>query len=79
MSSATATLDSPSVDKTDDVFHRDFGFLPIPKYLRHDPSAPVRFDLVLNVLFGVASTVGESQHLDIRLPSAETGLRDVQS
>ncbi|KAJ7914289.1 major facilitator superfamily domain-containing protein [Mycena leptocephala] len=34
----------------------DFGFLPIPRRLRYDPEKPFRFGLVLNVLFGFAST-----------------------
>ena len=34
----------------------DFGFLLIPRPLRHDPKKPFRFGLVLNVLFGFAST-----------------------
>ncbi|KZP00315.1 MFS general substrate transporter [Calocera viscosa TUFC12733] len=34
----------------------DFGFLPIPKHLRHDPSQPFRFTLLLNVVFAIAGT-----------------------
>ncbi|KAJ7119752.1 major facilitator superfamily domain-containing protein [Mycena epipterygia] len=34
----------------------DFGFLPIPRRLRYDPKKPFHFGLVLNVLFGFAST-----------------------
>ncbi|KAJ6455478.1 major facilitator superfamily domain-containing protein [Mycena sanguinolenta] len=34
----------------------DFGFLPIPRRLRYDPQKPFHFGLLLNVLFGFAST-----------------------
>ncbi|KAJ7205289.1 major facilitator superfamily domain-containing protein [Mycena pura] len=34
----------------------DFGFLLIPRPLRHDPKKPFHFGLLLNVLFGFAST-----------------------
>ncbi|KAI0033888.1 major facilitator superfamily domain-containing protein, partial [Vararia minispora EC-137] len=35
---------------------RDFGFLPIPRNLRYDPARPAHFGLLLNVVFGLAST-----------------------
>ncbi len=39
------------------VDHRkDFGFLPIPKRLRYDPARPAHFGLLMNVIFGAAST-----------------------
>ncbi|KAJ7101552.1 major facilitator superfamily domain-containing protein [Mycena belliarum] len=34
----------------------DFGFIPIPRRLRYDPEKPFHFGLLLNVLFGFAST-----------------------
>ncbi|KAJ7258786.1 major facilitator superfamily domain-containing protein [Mycena haematopus] len=34
----------------------DFGFLPIPRRLQYDPQKPFHFGLLLNVLFGFAST-----------------------
>ncbi|KAF8194412.1 major facilitator superfamily domain-containing protein [Mycena galopus ATCC 62051] len=34
----------------------DFGFLPIPRRLRYDPQKPFHFGIVLNALFGFAST-----------------------
>ncbi|KAI0056397.1 MFS general substrate transporter [Artomyces pyxidatus] len=34
----------------------DFGFLPIPRRLQYDPEHPAHFGLVLNVVFGLAST-----------------------
>ncbi|KAI0051500.1 MFS general substrate transporter [Auriscalpium vulgare] len=34
----------------------DFGFLPIPNRLRYDPEHPAHFGLLLNVVFGIAST-----------------------
>lgn len=35
---------------------RDFGFLPIPKRLRWDPTDPPEFSLLLNAIFGFAAT-----------------------
>ncbi|KAM5541230.1 hypothetical protein V8D89_005159 [Ganoderma adspersum] len=35
---------------------KDFGFLPIPKRVRYDPERPAHFGLMMNVIFGVAST-----------------------
>ena len=35
---------------------KDFGFLPIPKRVRYDPERPAHFGLLMNVIFGVAST-----------------------
>ena len=35
---------------------KDFGFLPIPKRLRHQPNQPFHFGLFLNIFFGIAST-----------------------
>ncbi|PIL34821.1 hypothetical protein GSI_02608 [Ganoderma sinense ZZ0214-1] len=35
---------------------KDFGFLPIPKRVRYDPERPFHFGLLMNVIFGVAST-----------------------
>ncbi|TCD60323.1 hypothetical protein EIP91_010347 [Steccherinum ochraceum] len=37
-------------------YRRDFGFLPIPKRLQHDPNRPFKWTLTLNIVFGVAST-----------------------
>ncbi|KAF9462861.1 major facilitator superfamily domain-containing protein [Collybia nuda] len=34
----------------------DFGLVPIPRRLRHDPSKPFHFGIVMNVAFGFAST-----------------------
>jgi hypothetical protein len=36
---------------------KDFGFLPIPKRLRFDEADPPCFGWVLNVTFGLASTL----------------------
>jgi hypothetical protein len=41
-------------------FTKDFGFLPIPRRLRHDPDKPPHFGLALNIAFGFASTFGQS-------------------
>ncbi|EPQ60755.1 MFS general substrate transporter [Gloeophyllum trabeum ATCC 11539] len=35
---------------------KDFGFLPIPSKLRHDPAHPAKFSIILNVTFGFGST-----------------------
>ncbi|KZT50327.1 MFS general substrate transporter [Calocera cornea HHB12733] len=35
---------------------RDFGFVPIPKRLRHDPARSFDFTLLLNIVFAVAGT-----------------------
>lgn len=63
MASETDTLDTPDPTKTDETITRDFRVIPIPKYLRYDPNAPTRFDIFLNILFGVASTFGQPHFL----------------
>ncbi|TBU43678.1 major facilitator superfamily domain-containing protein [Dichomitus squalens] len=35
---------------------KDFGFLPIPIRVRYDPESPAHFGLLMNVIFGIAST-----------------------
>ena len=35
---------------------KDFGFLPIPKSVRYEPERPTHFGLLMNVIFGIAST-----------------------
>ncbi|KAM5541185.1 hypothetical protein V8D89_005114 [Ganoderma adspersum] len=58
----TAPLDSPEqevVKVPEDAVtdHRkDFGFLSVPKRLQYDPERPAHFGLLVNVIFGVAST-----------------------
>ena len=37
----------------------DFGFLPIPRRLRHDPDNPTSFGLGMNVIFAIASAFCE--------------------
>ena len=37
-------------------YTKDFGFIPIPRHLRYDPSEPFHFGIALNVAFGFAST-----------------------
>ncbi len=39
---------------------KDFGFLPIPKHVRYDPERPFHFGLLMNIIFGVASTFSMS-------------------
>ncbi|OSX57124.1 hypothetical protein POSPLADRAFT_1061821 [Postia placenta MAD-698-R-SB12] len=41
---------------------KDFGFLPIPKHLRHDPKHPAYFGLLLNATFGFAGTFVQFSH-----------------
>lgn len=36
----------------------DFGFLPIRPALRYDPDKPIHFGVLLNAIFGFASTFG---------------------
>uniref|UniRef100_A0A8H8CS17 Major facilitator superfamily (MFS) profile domain-containing protein n=1 Tax=Psilocybe cubensis TaxID=181762 RepID=A0A8H8CS17_PSICU len=38
------------------AFTKEFGFLPIPRHLRYDPSKPPHFGLLLNIAFAFAST-----------------------
>ncbi|KAJ7505896.1 major facilitator superfamily domain-containing protein [Mycena galericulata] len=47
---------TPSPDSGENLMTHDFRFLPIPRRLRYDPKKPFHFGLVLNVLFGFAST-----------------------
>ncbi|KAH9948302.1 major facilitator superfamily domain-containing protein [Amylocystis lapponica] len=39
-----------------DIFTKDFGFLHIPRYLRHDPERPAQFSLITNVTMGFSAT-----------------------
>ncbi|KZT30450.1 MFS general substrate transporter [Neolentinus lepideus HHB14362 ss-1] len=43
-------------DVGDVIISKDLGFLPIPKRLRHDPKHPIKFTMLLNITFGLAST-----------------------
>lgn len=55
--SDTATLEAPEPAKVAEHVHkRDFGLVPIPKYLRVSKEKPPKFDLFLNILFGIGST-----------------------
>ena len=69
--SATETLSTraaPSVEKeigkvAYDVaaeHWKDFGLLPIPKHVRYNPERPFHFGLLMNVIFGIASTFSMS-------------------
>ncbi|KAJ7101557.1 major facilitator superfamily domain-containing protein [Mycena belliarum] len=49
------SADSPAIQRDKSTTH-DFGFIPIPHRLRYDPQKPFHFGLLLNVLFGFAST-----------------------
>ncbi|KAK7001805.1 putative transporter YgaY [Favolaschia claudopus] len=48
----------PDLEKptTTIMTHEFLGFVPIPRRLRYDPQKPFHFGIVLNVLFGFAST-----------------------
>jgi hypothetical protein len=52
-----AAIISTDADSGDVVVDRDFGFLPIPRYLRYT-GKPVA-GMLLNVGFGIASTFSE--------------------
>ena len=63
-SAETLPTVNPLIDKTiqsvsDEIATHDFYFIPIPVYLRYDPNAPPHFSLLLNIVFGLASTFGE--------------------
>ena len=38
---------------------KDFGFIPVPRRLRYDPTKPFYFGLMLNIAFGLASTFSQ--------------------
>ena len=42
---------------------KDFGFIPIPRHLRYNPTKPFHFGLLLNIGFGFASTFSECFNL----------------
>ncbi|KAJ7268030.1 major facilitator superfamily domain-containing protein [Mycena rebaudengoi] len=57
MSSGAETTSAPDSEIGREIsLAYDFGFLPIPPRLRYDPKKPFHFGLVLNILFGFAST-----------------------
>lgn len=39
---------------------KDFGIIPIPRRLWHDPKKPHDWTLALNIVFGISSTFGMS-------------------
>ncbi|KAG2068219.1 MFS general substrate transporter [Suillus decipiens] len=51
------TPSSPVPTQTDLTFSKDFLCLPIPRRLRYDPDKPFHFGMLLNVSFGIASTL----------------------
>jgi hypothetical protein len=51
---------SPLVPAQADLtFSKDFQCLPIPRRLRYDPDKLFRFGMLLNVSFGIGSTLGQ--------------------
>ena len=58
--SETATIEAPEHAKVEEHVHkRDFGLIPIPKYLWVSKEKPPKFDIFLNILFGIGSTFSE--------------------
>ncbi len=55
----TTITDTPTTSSEDIATH-DFYFIPIPTSLRYDPDKPPHFSLLLNIVFGLASTFCES-------------------
>ncbi|KAJ7162861.1 major facilitator superfamily domain-containing protein [Mycena filopes] len=49
-------IQEPLGERREKIVAHDLGFVPIPRRLRYDPQKPFHFGLVLNVLFGFAST-----------------------
>ena len=45
------------------LLSKDFGFIPVPRHLRYDPTKPFHFGLLLNIGFGLASTFSECFNL----------------
>jgi hypothetical protein len=43
---------SPAPPEIDDIVTKEFGFIPIPRHLRHDPERPHHFGWTLNLAFG---------------------------
>ena len=61
-------LESRSNDADFKVFlQKDFGFIPVPRHLRYDPTKPFHFGLLLNIAFGFASTFSERFDLPLLL------------
>ena len=54
--------DGKELEEPDPTYKTDFGFLVIPRRLRHDPARSFEWTLLLNISFGFASTFSESQH-----------------
>ena len=45
------------------ILPKDFGFIPVPRHLRYDPTKPFHFGLLLNIAFGFACTFSECFNL----------------
>ncbi|KAF8959131.1 major facilitator superfamily domain-containing protein [Flammula alnicola] len=56
MEDVNERLENVSSPEPEFQFTKDFGFLPIPRHLRYDPSKPPHFGIALNIAFGFAST-----------------------
>jgi hypothetical protein len=42
------------------LLQKDYGFIPVPRHLRYDPTKPFHSGFLLNIAFGFASTFSES-------------------
>ncbi|KAL1705789.1 major facilitator superfamily domain-containing protein [Schizophyllum commune] len=49
-------VNGKELEEPDPTYKTDFGFLVIPRRLRHDPARPFEWTLLLNISFGFAST-----------------------
>jgi len=52
-------LEHSQSDDSEIPLAKDFGFIPIPRHLRYDPTKPFHFGLLLNIAFGFASMFSE--------------------
>lgn len=48
--------DPPEDEIHEKISTKDFGIIPIPKRLQHDPKNPHQWTLLLNIVFGLSST-----------------------
>ena len=47
---------STEIETTEPINTKDFGIIPIPRRLWHDPENPHPWTLALNIVFGLSST-----------------------
>ncbi|KAK7692467.1 hypothetical protein QCA50_004092 [Cerrena zonata] len=51
-----SALTTTEEENEEHINTKDFGFIPIPKRLWHDPKKPHEWTLALNIVFGISST-----------------------